>query len=65
MKSQKTSTHGCRVVKNQVTGEGDLREPVAGEYKSAEREAQKERFTSRSIELSNASRNNRPAPVLN
>ena len=53
------------VVKNQVTGEEDLREPVAGEYKSAEREAQKERFTARSIELSNASRNSRPAPVLN
>ena len=53
------------VVKNAVTGEEDLREPVAGEYKSPERNAQNERFTARSIELSNASRNSRPAPVLN
>ena len=52
------------VVKNQVTGEEDLREPVAGEYKSPERNEQNARFTARSIELSNASRASRKAPDL-
>jgi hypothetical protein len=44
------------VVKNLVTEEQDLREPIAGEYKSDERNAQNERFAARAKELSNISR---------
>lgn len=46
------------------SGEIDIREPVAGEYKSPERNEQNARFTARSIELSNASRASRKAPDL-
>lgn len=45
-------------VHNVNTGEIDLREPVAGEYKSAERNAQNARFEARAIELSNEHRRN-------
>lgn len=52
------------VVKNQVTGEEDLREPVTGEYKSAERNEQNARFAARACELSNLSRASRETPQL-
>ena len=50
------------VVRNQLTGEEIDRQPLAGEYGSAERKAQSERLEAKAIELCRELRNSHVAP---